>query len=81
VIADFIAAQGDRIDLRPIDANTLVAGAQAFTWIGGASFGSVAGQLRFADGSLSGDVDGNGVADFQIGLTGVVSLTAASIWL
>jgi Ca2+-binding RTX toxin-like protein len=81
VIADFIMAHGDRIDLRPIDTNPDLAGDQAFAWIGGGSFAGVAGQLRFADGLLEGDVDGNGLADFQIGLSGVAALTAASIWL
>ena len=37
-IADFSHAQGDRIDLASIDANTLVAGDQAFNFIGGAPF-------------------------------------------
>ena len=33
-IQDFSTTQGDRIDLRTIDASTDVAGDQAFTWIG-----------------------------------------------
>ena len=81
VIADFTVADGDRLDLRPIDANQVSAGDQAFAWIGGAGFGGVAGELRFAGGILEGDVDGDGTADFQIGLNGVASLPAASIWL
>jgi len=81
VIADFSAAQGDLIDLRAIDANGVLAGNQAFAWIGVAAFTNAASQLRFSSGMLQGDVDGNGVADFQIGLTGVASLTAASIFL
>jgi ELWxxDGT repeat protein len=81
VIIDFSLAEGDRIDLRPLDANTALAGNQAFAWIGGAEFDGLAGQLRFAGGELEGDLDGDGVADFQIGLASGVSLTAASIWL
>ncbi len=81
VISDFTAAQGDMIDLRPIDANAALLGNQVFAWIGGALFGSVAGQLRFAGGLLEGDVDGDGDADFQIGLTDVTSLSAGNIWL
>ncbi|MEI6160190.1 MAG: calcium-binding protein, partial [Roseococcus sp.] len=81
VIADFTAAEGDRIDLRGIDAREMLAGNQTFVWIGNAGFGGVAGQLRFAGGILEGDVDGDGTADFEIGLIGVVSLTAANIWL
>ena len=80
-ITDFSVAQGDRIDLRAIDANASLLGDQGFGWIGGASFGNVAGQLRFAGGMLEGDVDGNGVADLQITLSGVASLSAANIWL
>jgi Ca2+-binding RTX toxin-like protein len=81
VIADFSVAQGDRIDLRPIDANPGLSGNQAFAWIGDTEFGHVAGQLRFASGMLEGDVNGDSVADFQIGLSGVASLSAANIWL
>jgi serralysin len=41
----------------------------------------VPGQLRFAAGLLQGDVNGDGVAEFQVQMTGVTSLSAASIWL
>jgi Ca2+-binding RTX toxin-like protein len=81
VIADFTVAQMDRIDVRRIDANPGLAGDQPFVWIGDAGFGNVAGQLRFESGVLEGDVNGDNVADFQIGLTGVASLTTANIWL
>src|SRR5581483_2745152 len=50
VITDFVgngAAAGDQIDLSTIDANTGVAGDQAFTFIGAAAF-TAAGQLRYA---------------------------------
>ncbi|SFK37162.1 VCBS domain-containing protein, partial [Falsiroseomonas stagni] len=80
VVTDFSALEGDKIDLAAMDANTLFSGDQAFKWIGSASF-SAAGQLRFAGGILAGDVNGDGAADFQITLTGVTSLTSASIWL
>jgi Ca2+-binding RTX toxin-like protein len=81
VVADFSVSQGDRIDLRIIDADSLMAGDQAFAWIGGSSFSAVAGELRFATDTLEGDVNGDGLADFQISLTGVASLTVGSIWL
>jgi len=81
VISDFSMEQGDRIDLRPIDADADDLGDQSFAWIGGAAFSSVSRQLRFADGILEGDVDGNGIADFQIGLGGAQTLSAALIWL
>jgi Ca2+-binding RTX toxin-like protein len=81
IIADFSAAQGDRIDLRPIDADPGLAGDQLFHWIGATSFAGLPGQLRFAGGTLEGDTDGNGAADFQISLAGVMSLSATNLWL
>jgi VCBS repeat-containing protein len=80
-IADFSVAQGDRIDLRPIDTNPNLEGDQAFVWAASGDFGGVAGQLRSHSGMLEGDMDGDAVADFQIGLGGGASLTAANIWL
>ncbi len=73
-IVDFTSAQGDHIDLSGIDANTKVAGDQAFGYIGSAAFSDVAGQLRFADHFLEGDVNGDGTADFRIHVN-VASLT------
>ncbi len=81
VVTDFDAAQGDRISLRAIDADTTLAGDQAFSWIGTAAFGGVAGQLRFAGGVLQGDVDGDRVADFAMTLDGVTSLSRADVFL
>jgi len=45
-ITDFSHAQGDRIDLAGIDANSVTAGDQAFAFIGAAAFGHHAGELR-----------------------------------
>lgn len=66
-------AQGDRIDLRTIDA--VQGGAnQAFHWVDkntlSASFTKDAGELRFAGGILSGDINGDGRADFEIRVVG-----------
>ena len=81
VIVGFSAAQGDKVDLRPIDPDAAV-GDQAFSFIGGAAFAvGVTGQLRFGAGVLQGDLDGDTVADFQIQMTGVASITDASVWL
>ncbi|EIM31785.1 putative calcium-binding protein,FG-GAP repeat protein, partial [Leptothrix ochracea L12] len=60
----------DRIDLSAIDAMTGVPGDQAFLYIGAASFSQTAGELRFSGGLLSGDTNGDGVADFAIQLVG-----------
>ncbi|HYI41552.1 MAG TPA: M10 family metallopeptidase C-terminal domain-containing protein, partial [Allosphingosinicella sp.] len=63
----------DKVDLSRIDANTLVAGDQAFTVIGTSAFTGQAGQLRaFQQGGdwiLQGDTNGDGVADLEIALT------------
>ena len=71
-VMDFSAVAGDKIDLSEIDANTLVAGNQAFTWIGNdnAFVGAWgAGQLRFNGGFVEGDVNGDFVVDFRIQVT------------
>jgi Ca2+-binding RTX toxin-like protein len=65
-ILDFSSAEGDRIDLRLIDADVFAAGNNAFTL--SASFTGVAGQLFFdvTTNLLQGDVNGNAQADFAI---------------
>lgn len=72
VIDDFRPdTEGDVIDLSAIDANTLRSGNNAFTFIGKAAFSGTAGELRYSGTIISGDVDGDGRADFEIdaGLT------------
>lgn len=84
-IRDFSQAQGDRIDLRQIDADGALGGNDAFSFIGTAAFGNVAGQLRAVVTSgntfIQGDVNGDGVADFVIRVDGVHTLTAADFLL
>jgi hypothetical protein len=70
-IQDF--ALGDRIDLSTIDANVLIEGNQAFSFVGNAAFSKTAGELRFDNISsggpiwmVQGDTDGNGVSDFEL---------------
>ena len=74
-IADFSDLQLDYIDLSTIDTKSGSAIINvAFTFIGNnITFSNIAGQLRFdtASGILSGDIDGNGAADFEIQLAGV----------
>lgn len=60
----------DRIDLSAIDANTSTSANDSFTFIGGSSFSGSAGELRAVKSSsgtyVSGDVNGDGTADFMI---------------
>ena len=66
-------ALGDQIDLRDIDANTLVAGNQAFQWKGATPGG--AGTLWYSGGVLYGNVDGDATPEFQIQLLGTPALS------
>lgn len=63
IIEDF--ENGDKIDL---------SAAGTFTFVGSAAFSNTAGELRFENNVISGDVDGDGTADFQIQVKGVNSL-------
>ena len=82
VIADFHRGV-DRIDLRDIDANRGATGDQRFAWVDtsdlDAAFTGRTGQLRFDNGILMGDTNGDGKADFQIKVAG--QLLAADILL
>ncbi|WP_116654487.1 M10 family metallopeptidase C-terminal domain-containing protein [Pelagibacterium sediminicola] len=87
VITDFSHGE-DIIDLSAIDAVSNVAGNQAFTFLAtpGTAFSGVRGELQWffedmADEAndrtiVAGDINGDGAADFQIELTGLVTLTA-----
>lgn len=71
LITDFTSGQ-DRIDLSAIDADTGLAGDQAFAFVGSAGFSGAAGELRLAmvGGALQlqGDMTGDGAADFALRL-------------
>jgi len=65
------ATRVDLIDLSAIDASTKSANKDdAFTFIGAAQFSNKAGQLRYdaATSTLSGDVNGDGIADFSLNI-------------
>ena len=79
-IRDF-APGTDTIDLSGIDADTGAAGDQGFSWIGSSAFSGTAGELRAervgGTWQVSGDVDGDGAADFLILVTAPPSLSAS----
>ncbi|WP_262271038.1 M10 family metallopeptidase [Microvirga yunnanensis] len=79
-IQDFLPGS-DRIDLRTIDANTAVGGDQAFVFIGAKAFTGESGQLAFSGGVLSGDVNGDRIADFRINVAGITALAATDFIL
>ncbi len=71
----------DHIDLRGMDANTKAGGDQAFSFIGKAAFHGKAGELRFADGIVSGNVNGDRSADFKIIVAGLTMLSKGDFYL
>ena len=85
LVFDFSSAQGDRISLTGIDANAGTGADDSFSVV--TSFSNSAGQLIIAtpDASgyyhLSGDVNGDGVADFVIAVNVTGTLTASDIFL
>ena len=89
-IAGFAVGE-DVVHLGKMDADALHSGNQAFAFIADAAFTGVAGQLRFEQGTasdgvsavtiVSGDVDGDGVPDFEVQLWGHHALTAADFIL
>ncbi|MDX2289314.1 MAG: type I secretion C-terminal target domain-containing protein [Hyphomicrobiaceae bacterium] len=77
IIIDFSQAQADVIDLADF--------AGTFAFIGGAAFGGAANEVRFetegANTVIQGDSNADGAADFEIQLTGIVTLTAGDFVL
>ena len=90
VIKDF-AVKFDDINLATIDASTKSAGNQAFKFISTQNFHKIAGELRFSQSNasgtandktiISGDTNGDGLADFTIELTGLKALTVGDFVL
>ena len=74
----------DLIDLTQVDANANLTGNQAFAFIGTAAFGSIAGQLRLVTGAnsiLQGDVNGDGLADFEVQFNAIATVSVNDILL
>lgn len=62
IITDFEAGTAqegvDRLNLRKLG--------KGFTYIGSNEFSGISGQVRFADGLVSADTNGDGMADFAV---------------
>jgi serralysin len=90
VIAGFELGQ-DTLHLGKIDADATHSGNQAFAFIGDTAFSGAAGELRYELGTaldgvsaitvVSGDVDGDGLADFEVQIMGHVALAAGDFIL
>ena len=91
IVADFQHLV-DKIDLSTIDASTVQAQNNAFTWKNsGAITTSTAGELRYQQFNnagtandytlVSGDTDADTAAEFQLRLTGLITLTSADFVL
>ncbi len=83
-VRDFVAGL-DRFDVSAIDANSLIAGNQAFNFYNSKPFFTSAGDLWTSvtrTGTMVyGDLQGDGAADFAFMVTGSPSLTASNFIL
>ena len=77
-ILDFSQAEGDKVRLEDIDANSVLGGEQSFSFIGTDAFHGTAGELRYYQSSgntyVQGDINGDGAADFMIRIDGLHTL-------
>lgn len=84
-ILDFSHAQGDRISLSSIDANTVLTGDQPFLFKGTAAFSGAKGELRFdkqaSDTYVYGDTNGDKAADFVIHFDDAIAFQASDFIL
>ncbi|GGB63781.1 hypothetical protein GCM10011505_50410 [Tistrella bauzanensis] len=81
----FSRAEGDRVDLSAIDADTTTAGNQAFSFIGTGGYTGTAGALRMAGTSggwlVYGDIDGDRRSDFSILVSGIATISGGDFIL
>lgn len=79
VITDFGSGE-DRIEISRFDADITQGFKQRFDFVGDAAFSNTAGELRYEQtgGStiVQADVNGDGIADFEIELLGLMDLSA-----
>ena len=86
LIRDFSRAEGDRINLKAIDAKQGTAANDKFRFIGTKAFSGSEGELRYQVTSkgttyVYGDVDGDGKADLRIVLKGEIDLVKTDFLL
>lgn len=85
IVQDFNRIAGDKIDLRSMDADSSVALNQAFTYIGSAAFDGRHGLLHFAASGanllVTGDINGDKIADFSILVVNTAALIASDFLL
>ena len=74
IIVDF-EPERDVVDLRQIDAREDILGNQVFRYIGPKEFSEKPGELRFKNEILRSDTDGDGTADFEIEISGIMRMS------
>lgn len=83
-VMDFKHSNAERLDLTKIDADVNTEGDQEF-FLGGSEFTNAAGELiQFVEGGhtvVAGDVDGDGVADFELEMMSDAVLVTGDFWL
>lgn len=85
IITDFTSGE-DRIEISRFDANSVGGGGNdVFDFIADAAFSNTAGELRYEKSGgitvVQADMDGDGISDFEIELTGEMDLIAADFLL
>ncbi len=79
-IVDFVPGV-DRVEISRLDADLATPGNQAFTLIGTAPFSGTAGELHYLQDAatnttlLQADMNGDGLADFEIAFDGILDFT------
>lgn len=85
VITDFSRVEKDRISLSMIDAKSATDADDGFKFIGTNAFSKQAGELRYSvsngDSYVSGDTNGDGIADFTIIVKNMAALQVSDFLL
>lgn len=85
VITDFSRVEKDRISLSMIDAKSATDADDGFKFIGTNAFSKQAGELRYTvsngDSYVSGDTNGDGIADFTIIVKNMAALQVSDFLL